>query len=214
MTRRLSGVIDIAKDGMRSLYKDCDICRHINFCKKNKAARSVLQDAWGMPRHWAGSPQGSGSPRISFLTVFTIDLLRFEIHFIISVLVLGRLHFGFTVDHGLTNFCGRNPIYQRKKAWDFVFLLFYFFGHPAPPLLWLKKWIYISFHNVHPSKNEANAQKTSKIRRSQGRIPTDPQKIRKERKFLLKLVILDYDRCTLYKCLPLIFAINVSFGLR
>ena len=37
----------------------------------------------------AGDP-GSGAPRILFLTAFTIDFLRFEVHFSCSVCVLRR----------------------------------------------------------------------------------------------------------------------------
>ena len=55
----------------------------------------------GSARSLGREPPGSGAPRILFLTAFTIDFFRFEVHFSFSVWVLRRDSFWGRVWYGL-----------------------------------------------------------------------------------------------------------------
>ena len=52
--------------------------------------KAVRERMRGAPEPGAPAPATGHSPRILFLTVFTIDILRFEVHFSHSVWVLRR----------------------------------------------------------------------------------------------------------------------------
>ena len=51
---------------------------------------SQKEVAWGVPRCCGGSPQAPGPRASPFLTTFTVNILRFEVHFSGSVWVLRK----------------------------------------------------------------------------------------------------------------------------
>ena len=66
----------------------------------------------------AGAP-GSGAPRILFLTAFTIDISRFEVHFSCSVWVLRRDSISAHVRYGLRTNLQKHTI--LRKCFPFLY---------------------------------------------------------------------------------------------
>ena len=62
--------------------------------------KAVKKGMRGAPEPGAPAPATGHSPRIPFLTAFTIDFLRFEVHFSCPVWVLRRDSFGGRVWYG------------------------------------------------------------------------------------------------------------------
>ena len=82
------------------------------------------EDAWECPVAGAGAP-GSEAPRILFLTAFTIDFFRFEVHFSCSAWVLRRDSISALVWYGLrSNFLVKGRPAQDEETLR-IFSLFF-----------------------------------------------------------------------------------------